>query len=522
MGRIKLKKLLVTMVLLMLVSAISSSVSAEESCWNITPLTDDSKYDRDPQIWGSNVVWSGYNGRDYDIFLYNGTETIQLTDSGNNRFPQIWESNVVWSGYNGGDNEIFLYNGTETIQLSDSGWGRNFDPQIWGSNVVWSGYGYDGNHSELYLYNGSETIQLTDYGGIVYKPQIWGSNVVWRGKQNSGSSYYEIYLYNGTETIQLSDSNGSAYPQIWGSNVVWCSYDGNDNEIYLYNGTETIQLTDNSWNDYNPQVWGSNVVWCVRNGGDNEIFLYNGTETIQLSDNIGRNFNPQIWGSNVVWRCLDGNDNEIFLYNGTEIIQLTDNGGDNYGPQIWGSTAVWYGPNGNHVDIFKASVCTIEVAVDIKPGSCPNPVNVKSKGVLPVAILGTEEFEVSTIDPASIFLNGVPTIRSSYEDVAGPVANPNECECTTGGPDGFGDLTVKFYTQQIVGTLGQVNTGDILTLPLTGVLNDGTGIEGADCVVIVGRHKPINKADINEDGVVNTVDIAIVAENWLQSSIVEE
>ena len=102
------------------------------------------------------------------------------------------------------------------------------------------------------------------------------------------------------------------------------------------------------------------------------------------------------------------------------------------------------------------------------------------------------------------------------------VADPNECECTTDGPDGFDDLTVKFYTKQIVETFGEVNTGDILTLTLTGVLNDETSIEGADCVVIVGRHKPINKADINKDGVVNTVDIAIVAENWLNSSIVEE
>ena len=183
----------------------------------------------------------------------------------------------------------------------------------------------------------------------------------------------------------------------------------------------------------------------------------------------------------------------------------------------------------NFTDIFEHSYDHVVlheipkyVSVDIKPGSCPNPVNVKSKGMLPVAILGTEEFEVSAIDAASIFLNGVPAIRSSYEDAGGPVANPNECECTTEAGDGFGDLVLKFYTQQIVETLGEVNAGDILTLTLTGVLNDGTGIEGADCVVIVGRHKPINKADINKDGVVNTVDIAIVAENWLNSSIVEE
>ncbi|MHC4736596.1 MAG: right-handed parallel beta-helix repeat-containing protein [Planctomycetota bacterium] len=83
-------------------------------------------------------------------------------------------------------------------------------------------------------------------------------------------------------------------------------------------------------------------------------------------------------------------------------------------------------------------------AIDIKPGSCPNPLNVKSLGVLPVAVLGSEDFDVSSIDVASIRLAGVAPIRSSYEDVATPVSDSNECECSTEGPDGFPDLTLKF------------------------------------------------------------------------------
>jgi len=39
------------------------------------------------------------------------------------------------------------------------------------------------------------------------------------------------------------------------------------------------------------------------------------------------------------------------------------------------------------------------VFFDIKPGSCPNPINRNKKGVLPVAICGTEDFDVTTIDP---------------------------------------------------------------------------------------------------------------------------
>jgi probable HAF family extracellular repeat protein len=163
-----------------------------------------------------------------------------------------------------------------------------------------------------------------------------------------------------------------------------------------------------------------------------------------------------------------------------------------------------------------------EVAVDIKPGTCPNPVNVRSKGVLLVAILGSEEFDVTDVDVASIQLAGVGPLRSGYEDIAAPVLDTNDCNCTEEGPDGFLDLTLKFKIQRIIDAVGDVNSGDELQLELIGVLFDETHIKGADCILIRGRHKPINSADINKDGVVNVADFAIFAQNWLQSSIVDE
>jgi len=189
------------------------------------------------------------------------------------------------------------------------------------------------------------------------------------------------------------------------------------------------------------------------------------------------------------------------------------------------------------------------VAVDIKPGSCPNPLNTKSSGVLPVAILGTGDYDVTTIVPTSVRLAGVEPLRNSLEDVASPLWDTNDCNCMEAGPDGLLDLTLKFETQGIVKAIGDVNDGDVLTLELTGVLYDPppyetpiegadcilintgvlydpppyeTPIEGADCILIKGKYKANNKADINKDGVVNTIDFAIFAENWLRSSILED
>jgi len=143
-------------------------------------------------------------------------------------------------------------------------------------------------------------------------------------------------------------------------------------------------------------------------------------------------------------------------------------------------------------DIYMAQIPRPMIyPIDIKPGRCPNPLNVRSRGVLPVAILGSEDFDVNTIDVASIRLEGVAPIRSNYKDVATPVSDANECECTTAGPDNYTDLTLKFRTQEIVEKL--VNTydnlikGEVLPLTLTGMLSDGTPIEGIDCIRVVGK-----------------------------------
>ena len=125
----------------------------------------------------------------------------------------------------------------------------------------------------------------------------------------------------------------------------------------------------------------------------------------------------------------------------------------------------------------------IEVTVDIKPMSWPNPFNVNSKGLLPVAILGTEDFDVTQIDPATVRLEGVAPLRWAFEDV-GTAGDP------LAGPDGFTDLSLKFNTQEIVAALGDVNDGDVLVLHLTGNLKDefgGMAIFGEDVVIIIKK-----------------------------------
>ena len=110
----------------------------------------------------------------------------------------------------------------------------------------------------------------------------------------------------------------------------------------------------------------------------------------------------------------------------------------------------------------------VEVEIDIKPGSDENPINLKSMGVITVAILTTDFFDATAVDPMSVkFGPGGATEcheRGHIEDV---------------DEDGDLDMVLHFRTQE---------TGiewDDAEAYLTGYTVDGIAIEGRDVITTV-------------------------------------
>ncbi|MCH8840377.1 MAG: hypothetical protein IH831_06800 [Planctomycetes bacterium] len=128
----------------------------------------------------------------------------------------------------------------------------------------------------------------------------------------------------------------------------------------------------------------------------------------------------------------------------------------------------------------------ISLALDIKPGSDENPVNLKSRGVLPVAVLSTDDFDTSDIDVETL-LFGDPLLL----DVGGMAAGPLRFAFEDVSDDGLVDLTLKFSLPELI-DLGALGPESIAGL-LTGTLFDGTPIEGADSIRIV----PSNGTNVN-------------------------
>lgn len=141
---------------------------------------------------------------------------------------------------------------------------------------------------------------------------------------------------------------------------------------------------------------------------------------------------------------------------------------------------------------LKGSIIT--VSFDVKPGSCPNPINVDDKGALPVAIAGSEDFDIGEIDPSTLMLgvfnettgeieNPIAPLRWAYENVTQPYVPENEepC-CIVTYPDGYMDLTMKFDTQELVASGLDEYVGETIYLGIFGKTIDGLEFIGKDCV----------------------------------------
>ncbi|GEM_PF-2848672 len=118
---------------------------------------------------------------------------------------------------------------------------------------------------------------------------------------------------------------------------------------------------------------------------------------------------------------------------------------------------------------FKATITykiPNRINIDIKPGSFSNPINLKSKGNIPVAVLSELTFDATTVDPKTVVFAGSNALPNGQtpQDVNG---------------DGLPDMVFHFRTEDL-----KLCTSDTKAC-LSGKTFDGNDFEGCDSINII-------------------------------------
>ncbi len=210
---------------------------------NYIQLTTNYYYDMGPVAQGRNVAWYGWDGYDYEIYLYDADtdQTVQITS---NRYddvaPVMWDGVVVWEGYPAVEADIFMWKDGEIRNIS-----QNLDddlyPRIWDGHVVWQGF--DGDDFEIFYYNveqGGEAIKLTTNTYDDTNPDIRDNLIIWSG-----------YFDNWDAEIFAIDMKSSSFP---------------DQQDYN-------PLTENEEDDLYPKTAGGRIIWQHDQDGQYRIML---------------------------------------------------------------------------------------------------------------------------------------------------------------------------------------------------------------------------------------------------------
>jgi Tol biopolymer transport system component len=361
----------------------------------VVRLTTNDREDFSPRINSSGrIVWSGYDGADFEIYSSNadGSGLIQISNlSGVDEDPRINSSGrIVWTNFFNGEYDIYCANsdGTGVVQVTNN-LVYDFQPEINDNGrIVWTRF--DGKDLEIYSANsdGTNIVQITNNEAASGMPtdDCWAhinnsGRIIWMGFDGND---WEIYSANsdGTGLTQISDNSyDDEYPRINNSGqVVWHTFRSTTNaEIYSANqdGSSLVRLTNNSYQDWYPQInnWGK-IAWMSFDGADWEIYQSNsdGTGMVNITNNSAQDMHPVIDDNGrIVWQSIEKNaapnnqnyqdDWEICAYYDGSIKRITNNTFNDRAPAVAANGGIaWHGDSGiqGQADIY----CTNDFDTD--------------------------------------------------------------------------------------------------------------------------------------------------------------
>ncbi|MBP1655721.1 MAG: Por secretion system C-terminal sorting protein [Bacteroidetes bacterium] len=278
----------------------------------------------------SLVMWGNYaNSSNMRLFAWNGSATIQLTDSVTAQdFIMVNDGYALWRK---NFDSLFYYDGVHSpVKFLDTVQAEN--PYIAGGSVGFFGprttVSDQIKHAWLYELAAKRLTMLSSDSGITGNVLCFANTACWL----SGKTQ-RLMFFDGSTTIALSDSAAGYDYSYRNGKVVWTEQRSGTSQVMMYDTKNHIrtQLTSGGTSKNNPITDGTAVVWY-----DNTTQLATSVTGDMWYYDIGRDrrsFVARTTYSILFWNWMSNgkiawlHDGNIVAFDGNVITQLTANDG---------------------------------------------------------------------------------------------------------------------------------------------------------------------------------------------------
>jgi beta propeller repeat protein len=287
-----------------------------------------------PAISGSGVVWTNYDGTQFDIYyqdVASGAAPRNLTpDSRDNEFLEDIDRGFVVFTHTGG-----MTNSPGDVKLLDTATGKLTNIATGDAGVHFAHPAISGNYIvferitgpskfdiDIYDRTAGALPSVTDDDAMQLHPRVSGNTVVYEDYSARPAGPPDVYGFSVMTQTRFLIAQNSKWPDIDGDNVVYVGTDASGgDQLFLYDLAKNTarMLTSAAGAKATPRISGSRIVWTdSRNGTDTDLYSYDlstGVEAL-LAGGAGNQATGDISGNRVVYSSTNasGGSSGVYLY----------------------------------------------------------------------------------------------------------------------------------------------------------------------------------------------------------------
>ena len=428
-------------------------------CSRANQITEDTRNQMDPALYGDIVVWEDDRNANWDIYGYNlaASQEFQVTTNTHNQYdPEVYSGIVVWMDERNGNYDIYGFNLStyQEFQIAANE-SNQINPAIYGDIVVWQDW-RNGNW-DIYGFNlqTKEEFQITTNESNQTNPALHSNTVVWQDYRNGNWDIYGFNLQTKEEFQVTTDTRNQENPAIYNDIIVWEDNRNNNTDIYGFNRSlsQEFQITTHKSNQLNPDISGTIIVWEDDRSGTPNIYRYDlsTSQESPVETAPALQQNPAIYSTVIIWEDYRNGNYDIFISGYTlsvTLFTLTVTVTDSAGNPISGAT-VTLGPSA--VVTNEAGVAVI---TDIASGSymlavtAPGfQVHTRSLYIADSAAVAVTLIESSSESESGQLFSVAVTVKDTLQNpIPGAVATLAGPSTYTGTTDAQGDTVFHSVT----------------------------------------------------------------------------